>query len=111
LAVFPGDPVNPVKIRAQGTDNVTVAGKRVALARYSIDGVVWGIEYAWLDPDGRLAMFTSAAGGLSTKTVRADLVPQYDELMQIATRAAIRDLVSISSASTPLPISGRAGIQ
>ena len=111
LAIFPGDPLNPVKIRAQGTDNVTVAGRRVPLTRYSIDGVVWGIEYAWLDPDGRLAMFTSAAGGLSTKTVRADLVPQYDELMQIATRAAIRDLVSISSASTPMSIAGRAGIQ
>ena len=111
LAVFPGDPLNPVKIRAQGTDNVTVAGRRVALTRYSIDGLVWGIEYAWLDPEGRLAMFTTAAGGLSTKTVRADLVPQYDELMQIATRAAIRDLVAISSASMPLSIAGRTGIQ
>ena len=111
LAVFPGDPLNPVRIRAQGTDNVTVGGKKVALTRYSIDGVVWGIEYAWLDSDGRLAMFTSAAGGLSTKTVRAELVPAYDELMQIAARAALRDLTAISAASTPLSISGRAGIQ
>jgi imidazolonepropionase-like amidohydrolase len=111
LAVFPGAPTNPVKIRSQGTDNVTVGGKRIALARYSIDGVVWGIEYAWLDPEGRLAMFTSAGGGLSTKAVRAELVPAYDELMQIATRAAIRDLTAISSAAIPLSIAGRAGIQ
>jgi imidazolonepropionase-like amidohydrolase len=111
LAVFPGDPLNPVKIRAQGADNITVSGRKIALTRYSIDGVVWGIEYAWLDPEGRLAMFTSAAGGLSTKTVRAELVPQYDELMQIASRAAIKDLIAISSASVPMPIAGRAGIQ
>lgn len=111
LAVFPGDPTNPVKIRSQGTDNITLGGKRIALTRYAIDGVVWGIEYAWLDAEGRLAMFTSAGGGLSTKTVRAELVPAYDELMQIATRAAIRDLTSISAASIPVSIGARAGIQ
>jgi imidazolonepropionase-like amidohydrolase len=111
LAVFPADPFNPVKIRAQGTDNVTVAGRKVILTRYSIDGVVWGIEYAWLDADGRLAMFTSAAGGLSTKAVRAELVPAYDDLMQIATRAAIRDLTAISSASAPMTVAARSGMQ
>jgi imidazolonepropionase-like amidohydrolase len=111
LAVFPADPLNPVKIRSQGTDNVTVAGKKIALARYSIDGVVWGIEYAWLDSDGRLAMFTSAAGGLSTKAVRAELVPAYDDLMQIATRAAIRDLTAISAATAPMAIGARPGMQ
>ncbi len=111
LAVFPGDPTNPVKIHSQGVDNVTIGGKRIALTRYSIDGVVWGIEYAWLDPEGRLAMFTSAGGGLSTKAVRAELVPAYDELMQIATRAALKDLAAISSAATPLSIAAHAGIQ
>jgi imidazolonepropionase-like amidohydrolase len=110
LAVFPGDPLNPVKIREQGVDELAVASGRVRLTRYSIDGVVWGIEYAWLDPDGRLAMFTSAAGGLSTKTVSAALVPQYGELMQIATRASMHDLEAISSAERPMPITGRATI-
>ncbi len=110
MAVFPGDPTNPVKIRMQGTDNVTVGGRKVALTRYSIDGVVWGIEYAWLDADGRLAMFTSAAGGLSTKAVRGELVPAYDELMQVATVAAIHDLTVISSVSAPVQIAGRAAM-
>ena len=111
LAVFPGDPLNPVKIRQQGVDDLAAGSRHIALTRYSIDGVVWGIEYAWLDSEGRLAMFTSAAGGLSTKTVRAELVPQYDDLMRIATRAAMHDLEVISSAATPLSISARSGIQ
>jgi imidazolonepropionase-like amidohydrolase len=110
LAVFPGDPLNPVKIRQQGVDEISINGRRVALTRYSIDGVVWGIEYAWLDAEGRLAMFTSAGGGLSTKTVRAELVPEYDNLMRIATRAAMHDLESISAGATPLAIATRAGI-
>ncbi len=111
LSVFPGDPLNPVKIKQQGVDELTAGGRRIQLTRYSIDGVVWGIEYAWLDVDGRLAMFTSAAGGLSTKTVRAELMPQYDGLMAIATRAAMHDLEAISLSATPLSISARTGIQ
>jgi imidazolonepropionase-like amidohydrolase len=106
VATFPGDPVNPVRIRAQGTDRLTIGGRRVTLTRYSIDGVVWGIEYAWLDAEGRLAMFTSAAGGLSTKAVRAELVPQYEALMAIASRAAILDLEAISSPANPF-LNGR----
>lgn len=109
LAVIPGDPMNPVKIRSQGTDHITVGGRRVALTRYSIDGVVWGIEYAWLDAEGRLAMFTSAAGGLSTKAVRAELVPQYDDLMHIASRAAIGDLEAISRSAIPI-VKGRVAL-
>lgn len=109
LAVIPGDPMNPVKIRSQGTDHITVGGRRVALTRYSIDGVVWGIEYAWLDAEGRLAMFTSAAGGLSTKAVRAELVPQYDDLMHIASRAAIGDLEAISRSAIPI-VQGRVAL-
>ena len=31
LAVVPGDPTNPVKIRSQGIDNIAVGGKRVPL--------------------------------------------------------------------------------
>jgi imidazolonepropionase-like amidohydrolase len=111
LAVFPGDPLNPVRIRRQGVDEVAVDGKRVQLTRYSIDGVVWGIEYAWLDAEGRLALFTSAGGGLSTKTVRAELVPAYDDLMRIATRAAMHDLEAISSTGTPLAISTHSEVQ
>ena len=109
LAVIPGDPINPVKIRSQGTDHIAVRGRRVALTRYSIDGVVWGIEYAWLDAEGRLAMFTSAAGGLSTKAVRAELVPQYDDLMRIASRAAIGDLEAISRSAIPI-VKGRVAL-
>jgi imidazolonepropionase-like amidohydrolase len=102
LAVLPGAPLNPVRIRRAGVDTVTCAGRRVLLTRYSIDGVVWGIEYAWLDSEGRLAMFTSAGGGLSTKAVRAELVPAYDELMLVATRAAMRSLAAISARAHPL---------
>ena len=43
-------------------------------------GVIWGINYLWLDAEGRMAMFaTGGGGGLSFKTVRAALLPLRDE--------------------------------
>jgi imidazolonepropionase-like amidohydrolase len=97
IAVVPGDP-NPVTIRRLAIDTVGSGANRVLLTRYTIDGVIWGINYAWLDADGRLAMFaTGGGGGLSFKTVRAALLPLRDELMQVAARAQMAELVSISA--------------
>jgi imidazolonepropionase-like amidohydrolase len=102
LAVVPGGPINRVTIRKAGVDTVGSGAHRAVLTRYTIDGVVWGIEYLWLDDAGRLALFTSAAGGLSFKAVRGELVPLADELMTVAARAAMSDLASISSRTTPI---------
>ena len=70
------------------------------LTRYTIDGVIWGINYLWLDAEGRLAMFaTGGGGGLSFKTVRAALLPLRDELMDVATRAQMAELTTIASSN------------
>ena len=97
MAIVPGDP-NPVTIKRRGLDSVGTGANRVMLARYTIDGVIWGINYLWLDSEGRLAMFaTGGGGGLSFKTVRAALLPMRDELMDVATRAQMAELTSIAS--------------
>ena len=96
IAVVPGDP-NPVTIRKRGVDTVGAGPGRVLLTRYTIDGVIWGLNYLWLDAEGRLAMFaTGGGGGLSFKTVRAALLPLRDELMDVATRAPMAELSSIA---------------
>ena len=97
MAIVPGDP-NLVTIKRRGLDTVGTGANRVMLARYTIDGVIWGINYLWLDSEGRLAMFaTGGGGGLSFKTVRAALLPMRDELMDVATRAQMAELTSIAS--------------
>lgn len=97
LAIVPGDP-NPAAIKRAAVDTVGSGSNRVALTRYTIDGVIWGINYLWLDANGRLAMFaTGGGGGLSFKTVRAALLPLRDELMQVATRAQMTELARIES--------------
>ena len=102
IAVVPGDP-NPLTIRKRAVDTVGSGASRVVLTRYTIDGAMWGINYLWLDGEGRLAMFATGGGaGLSFKTVRAALMPLRDELMQVATRAQMAELVDITSRTKPL---------
>jgi imidazolonepropionase-like amidohydrolase len=102
IAVVPGGPVNVVAIKRLGADTVSIGGRSAVLGRYSIDGVVWGLEYLWLDARGNLAMFASAAGGLSFKAVAANLVPAYQSLMDIAGRAAMTDLAAVSARTHPV---------
>ncbi|HUQ82576.1 MAG TPA: amidohydrolase family protein [Gemmatimonadaceae bacterium] len=102
IAIVPGDP-NPVAIRKRGIDTVGKGANRVRLTRYTIDGVIWGINFVWLDSDGRLAMFaTGGGGGLSFKTVRAALLPLRDELMDVATRAQMAELLAITARAKPV---------
>jgi imidazolonepropionase-like amidohydrolase len=97
IAIVPGDP-NPVTIKRRGVDTVGSGRDRTVLTRYTIDGVIWGINFAWLDAEGRLAMFaTGGGGGLSFKTVRAALLPLRDQLMDVAARAQMSELYAVES--------------
>lgn len=102
VAVVPGAPSNDVTIAKQGVDAITLGGKTYTLTRYTIEGLVWGTEYLWLDDADRIAMFSTAGGGLLLKGVRAELMPAYDSLMAIGAHAAMRDLARISSHATAL---------
>jgi imidazolonepropionase-like amidohydrolase len=102
LAVVPGDP-NPVTIRKRAVDTVGRGASRVVLTRYTIDGVIWGLNYVWLDSEGRLAMVaTGGGGGLSFKTVRAALLPLRDQLMYLATRAQMAELFTVAAKTKPI---------
>jgi len=102
IAVVPGGPTNRVRVRQSGMVRTIVGGKAEVLNLYSVDGVVWGREYVWLDANGKLAMFASAAGGLSTKAIASELLPSESRLMDIAAEAAIRDLASSTPSETVL---------
>ncbi|MEP6835290.1 MAG: amidohydrolase family protein [Gemmatimonas sp.] len=97
LSIVPGGPVNTVAIKRAGVDTLGTGSSRILLTRYTIDGVVWGLEYLWIDAQGRIAMFASAAGGLSMKGVQAELVPLHAELMAIASRSAVNDMVAVAA--------------
>ena len=43
-----------IRILPRGADEVTVGGRRIALTRYSVGGLIWGRETVWLDDARRL---------------------------------------------------------
>jgi imidazolonepropionase-like amidohydrolase len=102
LAIVPGGPTNVVHVARAGADTLGTGSDRIVLTRYTIDGVVWGREYLWLGDRGTLSMFATAAGGLSFKALRADLVPLEAELTAVASRAAVRDLAVITDRAKPI---------
>ncbi|MDQ6829238.1 MAG: amidohydrolase family protein, partial [Gemmatimonadota bacterium] len=103
LAVIPGGPTNVVRIEQRGRDTLSLAGRSVVLDRFSVDGVVWGIEALWLDDKMRLAAFTTAGGGgLTLDAVRLELDPLLPKLMAIATHDRMDDLARISRRVHPV---------
>jgi imidazolonepropionase-like amidohydrolase len=102
IDVVPGAPTNRVAVRVSGKDTVVVAKRRHVLTRYTIDGVIWGREHVWTDAANRMAMFAAAGGGLSIKAIRASLLPSAARMMEIASRAAVNDLVRLTASVKPV---------
>lgn len=111
IDIVPGRPSLRVAVRESGSDTVRSGGRVTTFTRYTIDGETWGREYVWLDASDHLAMFAAADGGLSTKAIRAELMPAAPRMLQIASDAAIHDLVAMSAqaarlASGPMALVG-----
>jgi imidazolonepropionase-like amidohydrolase len=48
-------PGGTVQIKDRGSDTFTISGKTVKLERYSVQGLVWGLQTLWMDKDQNLA--------------------------------------------------------
>jgi imidazolonepropionase-like amidohydrolase len=103
IAAIPGSPVNPVHIAQRGRDTLQVAGRRVILDRYAVEGVVWGTHSVWIDDSQRLAAITTAGGGgLSFDAVRLELEPFIGDLQSRAARDRIAELERLSRGVVPV---------
>ncbi len=103
LAVVPGGPTNALTIVDRGRTTLTVGGRAMTFTRYSVDGVVWGVESVWVDREGRLAVVTSGGGGgLELEAIRTALVPAYARIMAVVIRDRMADLASISRRVHPI---------
>ena len=102
LAVVPGGPTNVVTVEYRGRTTLRVDGKARAFTRYSMDGVVWGIESVWVDGAGRLAVLTSGGGGgLTLEAIRNALAPAYDSIMAVVIHDRMADLARITASIRP----------
>ncbi|HEU5402947.1 MAG TPA: amidohydrolase family protein [Terriglobales bacterium] len=75
-------PSGEVQIADRGSETFTIDGKPVKLERYSVRGLVWGLETVWMDKDNLAALVTRDA--------------EFDHFEAIGTEfeAALKDFVS-----------------
>lgn len=84
----PGLPLLPsgnVRIHKDGTDTLTWEGKPLVLERYVIGGLIWGNEFLWTGPGGRLFC-------LITIDAEADkfeaTLPAYESILPVLLKRA-----------------------
>ncbi len=89
-------PDGAATIVAGGRDTVRVAGRDVALQRYTVGGVVWGYETLWFDSKMRLVgAVTNEAGGNHFEVIREAFEQALPRLVGKAVRASMTRLAAL----------------
>ncbi|MBS0360713.1 MAG: amidohydrolase family protein, partial [Proteobacteria bacterium] len=77
---------SPAEIQRVGADKIRVGGRVVALTRYTVGGLMFGRQVAWMDGRGRLAALMTFAGGLPVEQVLEPYKPAFDQLVKAGVR-------------------------
>ena len=90
-------PSGEVEIVDRGAETVAVGGRQVLLRRYSVRGLVWGLETLWMDDAGGLAaLVTRDAEFDHFEAVRNDLERALTAFIASAARDQMAELQSLS---------------
>ena len=109
IVTAPGDPTTTVRVEDLGTVRLRFAsGEAVTLARFSIDGVAWGREIAYLDSASRFAAIVTRANMLPLEGVREDLAASQPALLDsLQADAARAELSAAERTSAAIPVLGK----
>jgi imidazolonepropionase-like amidohydrolase len=95
LATLPG---GTVRIEDHGTDTVSAAGRRVALRRLGVAGLIWGRETLWFDGEDLAAAITTDAEFDHFEALRDEYEGSLDWFV---TRAAEDAAAALAVAAAP----------
>jgi imidazolonepropionase-like amidohydrolase len=101
LPVLPEKPVRTAVIQPAGHDQLTVAGKKIPLDRFTVTGLAFGSEVLWLDGHGDLAALMTFAGGLPLEAIRPELEPAYAQLFRLGVEQQMRTLEALGKQVPP----------
>jgi imidazolonepropionase-like amidohydrolase len=96
LRAEPGS--DAIRIEAVGSDTITVAGKPIALDRYTVANLMFGREILWMNAQGDLAAAMTFAGGLPMEAVRAEYEPALPQLYRAGVAQEMANLSAIGRA-------------
>jgi imidazolonepropionase-like amidohydrolase len=98
LAIFPG---GEVKILDRGAETIEVDGHRVQMERYTIRGLIWGMETLWMDGNDNLAALVSTDAEFDHfEAIREEYEPA---LSKFVASAASDQMAALSDLSHGLP--------
>lgn len=90
-------PSGAVEIRDRGTETLTIHGQPVQLERYSIRGLVWGLQTVWMDKkDDLAALVTRDAEFDHFEAVREQYEPALAAFVSSAAKDEMAELEEIS---------------
>jgi len=104
IVTAPGDPTTTVRVEDLGAVSFG-SGQALKLERFSIDGVAWGREIAYLDSASRFAAIVTRANLLPLEGVREDLAAAQPTLLDsLLADAARAELAAAARTSAAVPV-------
>jgi Amidohydrolase family len=90
-------PSGSVEIQDRGQEMVEVEGRKVPVRRYSVHGLIWGLETLWMDSDNNLAALVSTDAELDHfEAVREEYEPALAQFVASAARDEMATLTEMS---------------
>jgi len=100
-AQMPTLPIGAVKIQDRGSEMVAVNGKPVKVERYTVQGLIWGMETLWMDDNNNLAALVSTDAEFDHFEAVRD---EYESALSAFVASAAHDeMAALTEMSTSLP--------
>ncbi len=96
-AELPTLPSGAVKIQDRGAETIDVGGHNIQVERYTVQGLIWGIETLWMDSNNNLAALVSTDAEFDHfEAVREDYEPALTKFVASAARDEMAALTELS---------------
>jgi imidazolonepropionase-like amidohydrolase len=94
-------PSGAVKIQDRGAESIDVDGHSISVERYTVQGLIWGLETLWMDSNNNLAALVSTDAEFDHfEAVRED----YESVLAKFVASAARDeMAALTELSQKLP--------
>ena len=86
-----------MKIQDRGAETIDVDGRSVQVERYSVRGLIWGLETLWMDGNNNLAALVSTDAEFDHfEAVREEYEPALAKFVASAARDEMATLAELS---------------
>ena len=90
-------PSGSVKVQDRGSETIDVDGHNIQVERYTVQGLIWGLETLWMDSNNNLAALVSTDAEFDHfEAVREDYEPALAKFVASAARDEMAALTELS---------------